>query len=71
MSKDIVGENQTLMEFDEGLTIVEFRSRLTQLFPGLDKMRTYSIAINEVYAEESQILTNNDTLAIIPPVSGG
>lgn len=71
MSKDIVGENQISLEFDKDLSITEFRQRLMKHFPGLEKMQTYTIAVNEEYAEESQLLSNNDVVAIIPPVSGG
>ena len=71
MSKDIVGKNQVSLEFDDKLSITEFRQRLTKHFPGLEQMPTYTIALNEEYAEETQLLSNNDTLAIIPPVSGG
>jgi len=71
MSKDIVGKKQVSLEFDEKLSISEFRQRLIKHFPGLEKMQTYSVAINEEYAEASQILSNNDIVAIIPPVSGG
>jgi molybdopterin synthase sulfur carrier subunit len=71
MSKDIVGKNQVSLEFDDELSIAEFRQRLTKHFPNLEQMPTYSIALNEEYAEETQLLSNNDILAIIPPVSGG
>lgn len=71
MSKDIVGENQISLQFNEELSIAEFRRLLIKQFPGLEKMQTYTIAVNEEYAEEMQNLSNNDIVAIIPPVSGG
>lgn len=71
MSKDIVGKNSETLEFDDKLSIQEFRQQLTNIFPELNKMETYTIAVNEEYAEEGQILSDNDTIAIIPPVSGG
>ena len=71
MSKDIAGRNQGSLEFDDKLSIAEFRQRLTKHFPDLEKMQTYTIAVNEEYAEETQLLSNNDIVAIIPPVSGG
>ena len=71
MSKDIVGKNSETLEFDDKLSIQEFRQQLTNIFPGLKEMETYTIAVNEEYAQEEQLLSDNDTIAIIPPVSGG
>lgn len=71
ISKDIVGKSQVSLEFGDEVSISEFRQRLIKHFPGLEEMPTYTIALNEEYAEETQLLSNNDTLAIIPPVSGG
>lgn len=71
MSKDIVGKNQVSLEFDDELSIAEFRQRLTKHFPGLKKMPTFAIAVNEEYAEEGRLISPNDVVAIIPPVSGG
>ena len=71
MSKDLVGENQVSLSFDDELSITDFRQRLIEHFPSLEKMSTYTIALNEEYAEETQLLSNNDIVAIIPPVSGG
>ncbi len=71
MSKDIVGKNSETLEFDDKLSIQEFRQQLANIFPGLKEMETYTIAVNEEYAEQRQLLSDNDTIAIIPPVSGG
>ena len=71
MSKDIVGKNSETLEFTDKLSVLEFRQQLVGIFPGLKEMETYTIALNEEYAEEGQLLSDNDTIAIIPPVSGG
>ena len=71
MSKDIVGKNSVTLEFDDKLSVQEFRRQLTNVFPGLKEMETYTIAVNEEYAEEERLLSDKDTIAIIPPVSGG
>ena len=71
MSKDIVEKNSVTLEFEDKLSIKEFRQQLMNIFPGLKEMETYTIAVNEEYAEEEQLLSENDTIAIIPPVSGG
>ena len=71
MSKDIVGKNSVTLEFDDKLSVQEFRRQLTNVFPGLKEMETYTIAVNDEYAEEEQLLSDKDTIALIPPVSGG
>lgn len=71
MSKDIVGKNEEYLELDDDLSVEEFRHRLKDLHPGLNEMETYAVAINEAYAEEGRIISDHDTIAIIPPVSGG
>ena len=71
MSKDLVGKNSVALEFDDKLSIKEFRQQLTNIYPGLKEMETYTVAVNEEYAEEEQLLSDKDTIAIIPPVSGG
>ena len=71
MSKDIVGKNEEYLEFDDDLSVEELRQRLKGIHPGLNEMGTYAVAINEAYAEEGKIISDHDTIAIIPPVSGG
>jgi molybdopterin synthase sulfur carrier subunit len=71
MSKDIVGKNEEYLEFDDDLSVEELRQRLNGIHPGLNEMGTYAVAVNEAYAEEGKIISDHDTIAIIPPVSGG
>jgi molybdopterin synthase sulfur carrier subunit len=71
ISRDIAGKNEEYLEVDNDLSVKEFRQRLKGLFPGLNEMETYAVAVNEAYAEEGQIISGHDTIAIIPPVSGG
>lgn len=41
-------------------------------FPQIDAARaSLALAVNEVYAHPSRTLADGDTLALIPPVSGG
>ncbi len=71
MSKDLAGQSTISIELDEGLTVKEFRELLQQKYVSFSEMDTYAIAVNESYAEEGLILSDKDTVAIIPPVSGG
>ena len=71
MSRDLAGQGTTDFELNEGKTVEEFRDLLSKKYPLFSEMDSYAIAVNESYAEDGFVLTNNDTLAIIPPVSGG
>jgi sulfur-carrier protein len=59
------------VEIDQaGLTVAELKSWLQQeyKFTSLDQTM---IAINETYANETDVLKDGDVIALIPPVSGG
>ncbi len=71
MSKDLAVENSGSLEIDEDMKIDAFRSFLQEKYPLFSQMDSFSIAVNEAYANEDLILNENDTVAIIPPVSGG
>ncbi len=71
MSKDLAGQSKASMELEEGKTVKEFRELLQQKYPSFSTMDSYAVAVNETYADEEFVLSDKDTVAIIPPVSGG
>ena len=71
MSKDLAGHNKKTMEFDQPLNIGQFREYLTKKYPMFSKLDSFAIAVNESYAKDDVLLGDNETVAIIPPVSGG
>jgi sulfur-carrier protein len=44
--------------------------KLEEEFPALVKMK-YSIAVNKKVTQENTIITDKDTIALLPPFSGG
>ena len=44
--------------------------KLEELFPVLVKMK-YSIAVNKKVIQENTVLNDKDTIALLPPFSGG
>ena len=70
ITRDIVGKSTLNLKVPEGITVKKLKEELADQFTDL---RNYSIsvAINEAYAEEARQLNENDTVALIPPVSGG
>lgn len=55
----------------EELTVAEIREQLLEMYPQLTAIKTAMPAVNEDYADGSQVVRTGDTVAFIPPVSGG
>ncbi|MGB5462684.1 MAG: MoaD/ThiS family protein [Aureibaculum sp.] len=69
--KDIVGKNRLAIEIENDSTVSTLKNRLLDEYPELSKYKNYSVAVNEQYVEDNYHLSNNDVIALIPPVSGG
>ncbi|MCA1029530.1 molybdopterin converting factor subunit 1 [Bacillus timonensis] len=67
--QDAVGKESVEIEVDS-LTVAELKQQLASDFKldGLDKVM---FAINEEYALATDVISSGDTVALIPPVSGG
>ncbi len=62
----------TTIELPERATLADVRATLTATYPQLVRaMDTVRLAINETFSNDDTILSDGDTVAIIPPVSGG
>ena len=48
----------------------ELQKKLTEEFPGLISIK-YSIAVNRNLVQKNTDLNDNDTVALLPPFSGG
>jgi len=51
-------------------TTDELKEYLERIFPALSKMK-YKMVLNKQIVQENKDLNNNDTVAIMPPFSGG
>ena len=72
ITRDIVGENQLTVDTGERITTVgELKSWLFNQYPEMDKLKTLAIAVDHVYAEDQDLLSPGQEVALIPPVSGG
>ncbi|SET67242.1 molybdopterin synthase sulfur carrier subunit [Oceanobacillus limi] len=58
------------IEMDGEMTIKELKNNLLLDYPSL-RLDSVMVAVNEEYALDDDIVKSGDTIALIPPVSGG
>lgn len=71
VAADLVGMSELELQLSTGSNIDAFKKTLRNQFPSLKKLNSYAIAVNESYVLDTHILSENDVVALIPPVSGG
>jgi molybdopterin converting factor subunit 1 len=70
--RELVGQKESILVVEEGSTIDDPLADLKNQYPKAAKIIDCSfIALNEGYVSDHAVLKDRDTLAIIPPVSGG
>ncbi|WP_047986047.1 molybdopterin converting factor subunit 1 [Ornithinibacillus californiensis] len=67
--QETLGKERVVIE-ESGITVAELKEKLKTSYnlPQLDHIMT---AINEEYALPTDIVSEGDVVALIPPVSGG
>jgi molybdopterin converting factor subunit 1 len=69
---EAVDANRLLIELPEEATVAEALDALSSEHPVIGDMReTLAVAVNERYRPGNAALGDGDTIALIPPVSGG
>lgn len=69
--RDRIGKVSEEIEF-EGITVAELKELLSYLYPDIrESLEKVMFAVNEEYVSLDNKLKHGDTVAIIPPVSGG
>ena len=71
ITSDITGKRSDDITIPEGISIGKLKEKLVLEYPKLKNYNSFSIALNTEYASDDLILKNGDTVALIPPVSGG
>ena len=71
IATDLIVSSSLTVELPVNCSVTSFKELLVTQHPKLKQMSSYAIAINESYATDETIITENDVIAIIPPVSGG
>lgn len=71
-ARDVVTQNPLPLSFEGAATVSQAFQQLIEKFPDLERFgRSLLFAVNQEYATLDTDLTDNDELAIFPPVSGG
>ncbi|MFT5525068.1 MAG: molybdopterin converting factor subunit 1 [Pirellulaceae bacterium] len=70
--RDSLGQSEVSVDLPDGATVAILRTTLQQQYPDLETLFARAIfAIKEEYARDDTTLNNDETVACIPPVSGG
>ncbi|MBS4175363.1 molybdopterin converting factor subunit 1 [Bacillus sp. FJAT-49736] len=67
--RDQVGKQELYLDF-KGKTVKELKKIMQESY-SFNDLDSVMIAINEEFVSEEEIIQEGDTIAFIPPVSGG
>ncbi len=71
-SRELAGVSETLLSLPINSSVAQLREALTQLYPKLTGfLELCAIAVDDEFSTDEQILSQDVTVAILPPVSGG
>lgn len=71
IAKDIVNGSSVSLNIKDGATVQELKDNLCDQYPDFKKLKALSIAVNTEYQQDDFVLSEQDEVVIIPPVSGG
>lgn len=71
-ARDLAGADLLRVDLPDGATVAELRRRLAADHPALASLLERSaLAVENEFAADSLVLTNDAEVAVLPPVSGG
>lgn len=72
MAKELVGQATVHLQNTASITHVrDVKEQLKLTYPALQKLPSMAIAVNVTFAQDQDPVTDQDEIAVIPPVSGG
>ncbi|WP_456383059.1 molybdopterin converting factor subunit 1 [Persephonella sp.] len=70
--KDRLGKSREEVELPDGSKVSDLYKLLEEKYPQIaESLPSVMFAVNEEYADRNTQLKEGDTVALIPPVSGG
>lgn len=67
---DIFKRNQLALNLPDTLTVGQLKTYIVENYPQA-KALNFAVAVDEAYADDDMPIKENQTIALIPPVSGG
>jgi len=71
IAKDIIKGSKLSIEVEAGISVGDLKTKLCAQYPEFKKLTSLAIAVNTAYQNDDYILSADDEVVIIPPVSGG
>jgi MoaE-MoaD fusion protein len=68
--KESLGSSPFALDLPTGATVADLLARLGTQAPAVESLRI-AVSVNAEYAERAHILSENDEVGLLPPVSGG
>ena len=69
--RDLLGQSEFTIDISDGTTVVDLFQQVVGEKAEAGLRRATMFAVNESYATSDTVLSNDDRVAFIPPVSGG
>ncbi len=71
IAKEILNSRELELEVPTGSSIGGIKDLLIDRYPDFSELRSLSLALNEEYASDHDVVEDGDKVVVIPPVSGG
>lgn len=71
ITKEIIGTSRLQYQLGDQASVAALLSGLKNTYPALGNLNSLLIAVNDEYASPEQELSEQDEIALIPPVCGG
>lgn len=68
--KEILQTDSETIDINESINVDAFKQNLFERHPSINSKK-FQVAVNEEFVQDEDIIQPTDTVALIPPVSGG
>lgn len=72
ISKEITGQKTLDLSKNKKInTVLDLKKWILEKYPEMGNLNSFAIAVDQEYANDDLMLTDQQEIALIPPVSGG
>jgi len=70
--RQAMSSEEITVNIEKEITVSQMKKIVFETFPNLKKLNIpFFVAVNHKYANDSDVISSKDEVALIPPVSGG